>query len=379
MRGMGAPARPGGRARSILFVLGTRPEGVKLAPVIRRMRRDRRFRTRVILTGQHRELMQDVLPFFGIRPDEDLGVMEARQDPGLVTRRILERLPPRLRAIRPDWVVVEGDTTSVFASAYAARLEGIPVAHVEAGLRTSDPRTPFPEEMNRRLVSRLASLHLAPTRLAARNLLREGIPRAAVRVTGNPVVDALRWALRHAPRALPEGTWGRVPVLLLTCHRRESFGAPIRRIFSAVREIARHRPGILVAFPVHPNPEVAGPARRVLGSLRNVRLLPPQPYPAMVVLLARSRIVLTDSGGLQEEAPSLGRPVVVLREETERPEAVEAGAAVLAGSDPRRIARSVSRLLDDPRAYARAAKPRCLFGDGRAARRIAAALRDAPR
>lgn len=357
----------------IAVVLGTRPEAVKLAPVLRALRRGGRASLRVVLTGQHERLVLPVLSFFGLRADEDLRTMRPAQTPAGVAGRVFDALVPWLRRERPDRVVVQGDTVSALAAAEASFLLGIPVAHVEAGLRTFDPGDPFPEEICRTLVARMADLQFAPTRRAAANLRAEGIPRGAVRVTGNPVLDALVFALSRPRPAPPAPVPPRGGVILFTCHRRESFGAPIRGIFGAVRRIARRHPETPVVFPVHPNPAVSGPARRLAGE-PGIAAVPPLSYPALAGLLERARIVLTDSGGLQEEATWLGRPLVVLRRKTERPEAVESGGAVLAGSDPDRIESEVERLFSDPAAYARMARPRRLFGDARSAPRIARAL-----
>ncbi len=354
----------------IAVVLGTRPEAVKLAPVLLALRRNRGADVRVVLTGQHESLVPPVLSFFGLRADEDLRSMRAGQTPGEAAGRILERLDPWLRRERPGRVVVQGDTVSALAAAQAAFFAGIPVAHVEAGLRTFDFRDPFPEEACRTLISKIADLHFAPTPGASANLRAEGVPARGIRVVGNPVLDALEFA-RSRPRPAPPPPAPSVgDVILFTCHRRENFGAPMLRVLGALRRIARRHPETPVVFPVHPNPEVSGPARLLAGE-PGIVLVSPLSYPVLTRLLERARLVMTDSGGLQEESSWLGRPVVILREKTERPELVEAGGAVLAGTDPDRIEAEAERILSDPRVRSRMARPRRLFGDARSGPRIA--------
>lgn len=362
----------------MLTVIGTRPEAIKLAPVILALdaRRDV-VDSRVCLTAQHRSLVDDVLAAFAIIPDLDLGVMTAGQTPSRVAARVLEGMERVLADEQPDIVIVQGDTTTVLATTIAAFHAGIAVAHVEAGLRTYDLRHPFPEEANRRVATILASLHFAATQEARQNLLAEGVHDDAIVVTGNPGLDALRLA--------GEGDLGATPppieldererMILVTAHRRESFGADLRSICDAIARIASaRRDTVRIVYPVHPNPNVEGPVRSILGDIPNVTLLGPLPYAQLVALLRRSYLVLTDSGGLQEEGPALGKPVLVLRETSERPEAVEAGAAIVVGRDADTIVRQTLTLLDDPAAYARMAVPRPIYGDGHAADRIVAAL-----
>jgi UDP-N-acetylglucosamine 2-epimerase (non-hydrolysing) len=362
----------------VLVVLGTRPEAIKMAPVIRELRRHPdRLACRVCVTAQHRQMLDQALQVFGIVPEHDLDVMAAGQSPALVAAAVLARLEPVLRAERPDWVLVQGDTTTVLAASIAAFYAGLRLGHVEAGLRTHDRRQPFPEEMNRRVTGAVADLHFAPTARAQDNLLSEGVAPESIRVTGNPVVDALHWAsaLPYDPAggplaALP--TEGRL--ILVTAHRRESFGQPLADICGAVADLAGAGNGLHLVFPVHPNPRVEGTVRRCLGGRRGVTLTPPLDYLALVHLLKRTCLVLTDSGGIQEEAPGLGKPVLVLRDVTERPEGVAAGTARLVGTCRQDIVSATRRLLDDPAAYtamARAANP---YGDGRAAGRIVAGL-----
>lgn len=351
----------------ILLVFGTRPEAIKQAPVLRALR-DRGLRVVTCAVSQHQGLLADALACFGIRPDYDLGVMRRGQRPGEVLERALRALSPVLRREAPDLVLVQGDTTSALAAAFASRRAGIPCAHVEAGLRSGDPKNPYPEEINRVLIDGLSSLHFAPTASARRNLRREGLDES-VFITGNTVVDAMRGAMRRARR--PAGLAGlraRTRLVLVTLHRRESFGPTLRRIFAALRDLARRHEDCLWVYPMHPNPEV----RRHAALLRHprLRLLPPLPYPEFLWLMRRARFILTDSGGVQEEAPCLGKPVLVLRRKTERPELLKAGCGMLVGTDPGRILREASRLLRGPRRP----KARALFGDGKAASRIAAAV-----
>ncbi|BAS26651.1 non-hydrolyzing UDP-N-acetylglucosamine 2-epimerase [Limnochorda pilosa] len=410
-----------------LVVFGTRPEAVKLAPVIQELGRRRAAgapaTVRVVVTGQHRELLDAMLTLFGIRPDRDLDIMRHGQGLTQVTARVLEGLEPVLQEERPDWVVVQGDTTSAFAAALAAFYARVPVAHVEAGLRTSTLWLPYPEEANRRLITRLASLHLAATPRAAANLAREGVEAAAVRITGNPVVDALRQIaalpLRAVPDRDPEGPQGNeaapgaggddalaVPAwalaalewlgepgslgILLTSHRRENWGEPLERVCRAVLEILQAEPRARVLFPCHPNPRVRATAQALLGGHERVRLTEPLGYLPFLKAMERAVLILSDSGGVQEEAPAFGRPVLVLREETERPEAVQAGVARLVGTDVRRIVEGARALLvtarpgdalpgvpADDGSRGRHGFPNP-FGDGRASERIASALLGEP-
>lgn len=357
----------------ILAVVGTRAEAVKMAPVVLAIRREPWAECRVLATAQHRELLDGVLDTFAIRPDRDLDLMRPDQSLADLTSRLLAALDAALSEEQPDVVIAQGDTTTVMVTALAAFYRRIRFAHVEAGLRTGDPTRPFPEEANRAIVARLAAIHFAPTDRARMNLLREGVPAAAVHVVGNPVVDALLLTAARvdAGRFAPAG--GR-RLVLVTVHRREHFGAPLERIFAGLRAVA-DRGDVELLFPVHPNPNVEAAARRLLGDHPNIRLAPPLPYPDMVAAMRAATLILTDSGGIQEEAPSLGVPVLVLREATERPEGVEAGVARLAGTDPGAIARQSAALLDDPAAHAAMAAARNPYGDGQSAGRIVAVLR----
>ncbi len=363
--------------RRVLCVVGTRPEAIKMAPVVQALEDvDGDVAVGLALTGQHDELVGEVLRIFGLRPDFDLAIMRAGQSLADVGRECLARLGPVFEAWRPDLVLVEGDTASVFFGALSAYLHGVPVGHVEAGLRTGNLRSPFPEEGYRRMAAVIADLHFAPTPGARENLLREGIPEERIHVTGNPVVDALlQVADRRAPPkslALQNlSTSGEPPFALLTAHRRESFGTPLERVFDALLELLGHHPTLEVVYPVHPNPEVQGPARRMLSGHPRVHLLAPLTYSDLVWTLAHAELVLTDSGGIQEEAPTFGTPVLVLREVTERPEGVEAGLAELVGTDAEKIIPAALRLLGRPREARERARARNPYGDGAAGRRIA--------
>lgn len=388
----------------VMVVFGTRPEAVKLAPVIQELERRRvqgaAVTTRVVLTGQHRELVASMLALFQIEAHEDLKIMRPGQGLTQVTVRVLEGLEPILQRERPDWVVVQGDTTSAFAAALAAFYAHVPVAHVEAGLRTSSLWLPYPEEANRRLITRLATLHLAATPWAAANLQQEGVPPEAIRVTGNPVVDALHQIralpLRVAPDQEKRGEADPLAVppwadealrwlgepgnlgILLTSHRRENWGEPLERICRAVLHILRAEPRARVLFPCHPNPRVRGVAQAILGGEARVRLTEPLGYLPFLKAMERASLILSDSGGVQEEAPAFGRPVLVLREETERPEAVEAGVANLVGTDVDRIVTRALELLRQAGANRQTLPPASPFGDGRAAPRIVSALLGEP-
>lgn len=365
-------------AKRVMVIYGTRPEAIKLAPVIRAIAASPRLRPVVTLTGQHQTMVEQVNSMFGIRPDHHLDVIRPGQSLHRLTARVLERLSPALQQERPDAVVVQGDTTSAFAGALTAFYERVPVVHVEAGLRTGDLYSPFPEEANRRLTDQIATLHLAPTPVSKRNLLRDGIPSRSVLVTGNTVIDALLWTVQqHLPYrdpALEAVDSTDAPVLLVTTHRRESWGQRMRDVASAVARLARKHPDLLVVLPLHPNPVVREALLPALHGLGNVKLVEPMNYGAFARLLQRCTIVLTDSGGVQEEAPSLGKPVLVMRDTTERPEAVSAGTARLVGTDPERVYSEVDHLLASPRAYRTMANAVNPYGDGHAAQRTATAI-----
>ena len=366
----------------VLSIFGTRPEAVKMAPVIRRLAAEPRVESVVCVTAQHREMLDQVLDLFSIRPDFDLDLMRPDQPLADLTAALFTGLDPVLHQVRPDWVLIQGDTTSAMAASLLAYYHRARVGHAEAGLRTGDKWQPFPEEINRRVAGTIADLHFAPTDWARQNLLHEGVPPERVIVTGNPVIDALQ-DVAARPYDVTRGPLAAIPwerrVILVTAHRRENFGRPLENIFTALRTLAETYPkDIHLVYPVHLNPNVRGPAHRLLGNLPNVSLIEPLDYLPMVHLMKRAYLVVTDSGGLQEEAPALGTPVLVLREVTERPEAIEAGTARLVGTDPATILSETRRLLDDPaarQAMAHAANP---YGDGHAAERIVKALVQAP-
>jgi UDP-N-acetylglucosamine 2-epimerase (non-hydrolysing) len=367
----------------VLVVIGTRPEAIKLAPVVRELRGRaavERARVRVCVTAQHRELLDEALSDLELVPDEDLGIMTDGQTPTRVFSEVMARLEPVLDRDRPDWVVVQGDTTSTAAASVAAFYAGARVAHVEAGLRSGRPREPFPEEMNRRWTSCTADLHLAPSEHARAALVAEGVPGDRIVVTGNPGLDSLRWAVQQEVDLDPYGLGEeRLPaaqrLVLVTAHRRESFGSPLEDILLALRRLARSRPDVRIVYPVHPNPRVRETVERLLTHAPgNLVCTGPLPYRVVARLLSRACVVLTDSGGLQEEAPFLGKPTLVLRDVTERLEVVEAGTARLVGTRGEDVAGAVEVLLDDPEAYATMAVPARPYGDGDASRRIADAL-----
>ena len=361
--------------KKILTIFGTRPEAIKLAPVIKELeRRNDVFVSKVCVTAQHREMLDPFLQLFGINPDWDLNIMQPNQSLFDITAKALIKLKEVLEKEKPDLVLVQGDTTTTFTAALAAYYLKIKVGHVEAGLRTLDKYNPFPEELNRRLVGHIADLHFAPTKRAKENLLFEGIPEGSIFVTGNTVVDALFMILArttsedYLPKALSQPDR---KLILVTAHRRESFGEGIANICLALKEIVKRVPDVEIVYPVHLNPNVREPVYRMLGGVERVHLIEPLDYIPFVHLMKASYLILTDSGGIQEEAPSLGKPVLVLRNITERPEAVEAGAAKLVGTDPQRIVAETLRLLQDPSEYSKMANVPNPFGDGRAALRIA--------
>jgi UDP-N-acetylglucosamine 2-epimerase (non-hydrolysing) len=355
----------------VLVVVGTRPEAIKMAPVVLALRACAWAEVRVVATAQHRELLDRALAFFGIRPDRDLDVMRHDQSLSDLAARALAALEPVFAAERPDLVLAQGDTTTVLAAALCCFHRQIAFGHVEAGLRTGDALDPFPEEMNRVLVARLARLHFAPTEGARQNLLREGVPAAVVFTTGNTGIDALAWTLARAAPSEHAPPPGR-RLVLVTVHRRENF-ARLPDICAALRELA-DRGDVHVLLPVHPNPNVRGVVTKALAGHAAIRLVEPLEHPAMVAAMRASALILTDSGGVQEEAPTLGVPVLVLRAGTERPEGVAAGAARLVGTERARIVAEAARLLDDAAANAAMARVRHPYGDGRAAERIVAAL-----
>ncbi len=375
----------------ILTVFGTRPEAIKLCPIVQELQLqasqgdvgDYGLRSLVCVTAQHRDLLDQVLTVFGVQPDFDLNLMEADQTLAQIAAGVFEGLDRILSAEKPDRVIVQGDTTSAAIAAIAAYYAGIQVAHVEAGLRTGDKWSPFPEELNRRLVGVTADLHLAPTAAACENLLREGIDRARIVISGNPVIDALLWAERQkrSDRVcnLLAACGRQSRILLVTAHRRENFGAPLRQVCIALRTLARQfAADVHIVYPVHPNPNVRSVVYQELGGVAGVHLIEPLDYLDLVHLMKQCYLVLTDSGGLQEEAPSLGKPVLVLREVTEREEAVAAGTVRLVGTGTDRIVAEASSLLTDDCEYRCMAEAVNPYGDGLARRRIVAALLGQP-
>jgi UDP-N-acetylglucosamine 2-epimerase (non-hydrolysing) len=363
----------------VLSVFGTRPEAIKMAPVVRALQAADQFESIVCVSAQHRAMLDQVLAVFGLKADYDLDLMTSGQSPADVTARVLERLPPLLQQIRPDVLLVQGDTMTSFAAAFAAYLERIPSGHVEAGLRTGDRYQPFPEEMNRVLTTRLASLHFAPTTKARDALLAEGIPASDVHLTGNTVIDALLQTVKPNYSFRSPSLSGLDPerrLVLITTHRRESFGAPLRSTCAAIRDLATRFPDLQFVLPVHPNPQVKQTVERLLCDIPGMYLIEPVDYLEFVHLMNRSYLILTDSGGVQEEAPSLGKPVLVLREVTERPEGVDAGTAVVVGTDRERIVAVASELLTSRAAYERMANAVNPYGDGQASGRIVAALQE---
>ena len=372
-----ADARP-----RLLLIFGTRPEAIKMAPLLHALQVDGGFEVRLCVTAQHRQMLDEVLELFELRADHDLDVMTEGQSLNGLCSRLLERLDGVMAAEQPDLVLVHGDTSTCFMASLAAFQRGIAVAHVEAGLRTGNLQAPWPEEANRRLTAVLTHLHFAPTESARSNLLAEGVADTAICVTGNTVVDALQWMCRHLqelgwrPPAgpltqLPEGA----PLVLITGHRRENFGEGFEQICRALAELARRYPQVQFVYPVHLNPQVQEPVHRLLDGIANLQLLPPQDYRHFVWLMQRASLILTDSGGVQEEAPSLHKPVLLMRATTERPEAVAAGCVRLVGTDAARIVAEVSRLLDDPAAAQAMRSANNPYGDGQACRRILARLR----
>jgi len=362
--------------KKVLTLFGTRPEVIKLAPVIRALeRRGDSFRTVNVTSAQHQQLLYPLVKFFGLRIHGDLKVMTRAQTPSQVCARVLEQLDPLLVRERPDLLLVQGDTTTAMAGALAAFHRGIAVGHVEAGLRSGDMASPFPEEMNRAVISRIAALHFAPTATSVRALRREGVPADAIFLTGNPVVDAIREVLRIGRasaelRSVLRRTAGHRRVVLTT-HRRESFGERMSRHLEILREFVERHADLALIFPVHPNPRVVGPSRAILGGHPRIHLVAPMLYPDFIRLLSQAWAIVSDSGGVQEEAPTLGKPLLVLRDNTERPESVAAGVAKLVGEDPEKLARMLEGLRRPGGWASRVRRRANPYGDGHAGERIA--------
>lgn len=360
-----------------MAVFGTRPEAIKMAPVVRALEEESSVRVTTVVTAQHREMLDQVLDLFEIRPDVDLNIMQANQTLAGITTRVLEGLTPVLEELVPDVLLAQGDTTTAFAAGLAAYYQKIPVGHVEAGLRTETRYDPFPEEMNRRLLTRLSELQFAPTEMARDNLRREGVPDDDIYLTGNTVTDALRMILQKLEPGLPEGLV-RLPqgrrMLLVETHRRENLGEPMAEVCQALANLVRDFPDVELVFSVHRNPRVREVVLPALQGRERVHLLDPVTYPELVRLMRDSFLILTDSGGIQEEAPSLGIPVLVLRRTTERPEGIDSGNAVLVGTTRAVIEAEAARLLQDPGHYRSMSQAASPYGDGFAARRTVQAL-----
>lgn len=363
------------RKKALLFVFGTRPEALKLAPVIQEARKHRQFRTQVCLTAQHREMLDQVLELFKIKVDFDLKLMQKNQRLDQLTRKIVPPIQKVFTAVKPDLVIVQGDTTTAFVVALSAFYQKYPIAHVEAGLRSFRKSQPFPEEMNRVLISHLADYHFAPTGQARRNLIREGIPQDRVFVTGNTIVDSLHWMRRQRGgirSQLLDSLSASKKLILVTAHRRESFGMPLRSICKTLRTIGDSREDIEIVYPVHLNPQV----QKIVSEEFNhetherIHLTPPLPYDEFLELMSRSYLILTDSGGIQEEAPSLGKPVLVMRDVSERQEGISSGIAKLVGTSYSTVYPEVDRLLKDRSSYFKMVQSRNPYGDGKASRRI---------
>lgn len=368
---------PRGKKRKILFAFGTRPEAIKLAPVISAARESRAFETAVCLTAQHREMVDQVVRLFDIKTDFDLNIMEKGQSLTDLTHNLLPRVREVIQEVSPACLVVQGDTTTAFAVALQAFYQKVPVAHVEAGLRSHDKYQPYPEEMNRVLISHLCDYHFAPTRESQKNLLREGVPLPRIFMTGNTVVDALIH-IRKRIRAKGGGRLEKAVegkrVILVTAHRRENFGKPLESICHALKKLAWSYPGTEIVYPVHLNPRVQQVVNQELRGVKGITLLPPLSYEEFVFLMDTCYLIITDSGGIQEEAPSFGKPVLVMREVSERPDGIALGVAKLVGTSERKIYREAGRLLKDAQAYRSMIKNKNPYGDGRASERIVRVL-----
>jgi UDP-N-acetylglucosamine 2-epimerase (non-hydrolysing) len=368
-----------GEKKKVLVVFGTRPDAIKMCPVAIRLKGVKSFETRVCVSGQHREMLDDVLGFFGVQPEYDLGVMMPGQDLFDITARVMGGIKGVLADFTPDCVLVHGDTTTALAAALSAYYVKAKIGHVEAGLRTAEKYSPFPEEMNRKVVCALSDFHFAPTESARKNLLKEGVRERDIAVTGNTAIDALYIALGRQQEAgfIPAvRTPVRTRLILVTAHRRESFGEGIRNVCLALRELAENNSDVTIVYPVHPNPNVKAPVEKYLSGVGNILITNPLDYKSFVYLMDKSYLILTDSGGIQEEAPSLGKPVLVLRDVTERPEAVEAGTVRIVGTDRGKIVSETQLLLDSKEEYNAIARKVNPYGDGRASEKIADFLKE---
>ncbi len=364
------------RKRKILFIFGTRPEGIKLAPLISKFRQDNNFNVKVCITGQHREMLAQVLDFFKIKYDYNLNIMQRNQTLFDISSKTFKKLEPVLDKVRPDIIFVQGDTTTAFISALCGFYKKIKIAHIEAGLRSFNKYSPFPEEINRVLISHVADFHFAPTKKAKENLLKEGIKKN-IFIVGNSVIDALLWGVKLVEQNKDKykkffsfADFSK-KIILVTGHRRESFGEGFKNICEALKEIAvKFKDEVEIIYPVHLNPNVRKPVYRILSKIKNIHLIEPVSYPYLIFLMKESYLILTDSGGIQEEAPSLGKPVIVMREVTERTEGIKAGTAVLAGTDKKKIIEITERLLTDKKKYQKMAKAVNPYGDGKTSERV---------
>ena len=370
----------------IAAVFGTRPEAIKLAPVIKQLEADDRFDSVTVSTGQHREMLDQVISTFGLTIDHDLDVMRPNQTLASLSSRLIENVDAFIKSVEPDFVLVQGDTTTVLMTSLACFYRSIPTGHVEAGLRTGNIKSPFPEEANRVLTTPISTLHFSPTTNGRDHLIKEGVNESSIFVTGNTVIDALQMEVANQEKAevqkeinihfgdvLPED-WRRVPFVLITGHRRENFGRGLESICEAIGSLAKRFPSHRFIYPVHLNPSVQEPVRRLLAGYENIFPIPPQPYRHFVALMKACLLVLTDSGGVQEEAPSLGKPVLVMRDSTERPEGVNSGAALLVGTESESIVSGVVKLLNDLDSYDKDVKAKNPYGDGTAAKKIVEAI-----
>ncbi len=368
------------RMKKLIFIFGTRPEAIKMAPVIMKCKKSMSsLRVINIVTAQHREMLDDILRLFGIQPEYDLNIMRESQSLEDIAVRSLKKLSKIIECEKPDMILVQGDTTTTFIGALAGFYNKIPIGHIEAGLRTYDKYQPFPEEVNRKLTTALADIHFSPTKRAAENLIREGVPASKIFITGNTVIDALLEMISRNykfKKPLDKIVNNNSNLILVTAHRRENLGEPLNNICLALKEITQTIKNIQILFAVHPNPKVRKIVFNALHNNRNIHLLPPLDYQTFAHIMAKSRLILTDSGGIQEEAPSLGKPVLVLRNKTERPEAVEAGTVKIIGTDTRKIVEETTILLENKNEYGRMAKALNPYGDGKASERIVKIILD---
>lgn len=368
------------KSKKILFIFGTRPEAIKMAPVIKSFQKESCFETRICITAQHREMLDQVLHFFELQPDYDLDLMQKNQDLTTLTSRALVALKVPFEDFKPDLVLVHGDTTTTMTASLAAFYAGIKVGHVEAGLRTFNMQSPFPEELNRQFTSKIADFHFAPTQQAQANLIAENISEEEIVITGNTVIDALQETVLKIKKLKPSFAAG-IPfeskkIILVTGHRRENFGDGMQRVCNVLKEIALAREEVHFVYPVHLNPNVQTVVEKTLGGVSNISLIAPLEYPDFVWLLNESYFIITDSGGVQEEAPSLGKPVIVTRDTTERPEAVNAGTVKLVGTNAEQLKTEVLELIDNVEAYKKMSSAHNPYGDGKAAQRIVDFVKD---